>query len=44
MLDKKLRERFEMHTTFPNSVCKDCREKYLSIGVMMVAPEIDKWL
>jgi hypothetical protein len=39
MLDRRLRETFEMHTTFPTSVCDKCKEKYLKKGVMLVNPE-----
>lgn len=39
LLDRRLRDRFEMYTTFPDSVCKTCREKYLSDGVMIINPD-----
>jgi hypothetical protein len=39
MLDRRLRNTFEMHTTFPTSVCDACKEKYLKKGVMLVNPE-----
>lgn len=38
LIDTKLRESFGMHTVTPES-CKACREKYLSEGVLLFAPE-----
>ncbi len=37
LLDKKLEERFEMRTVTPQP-CDACREKYLSEGVLLFAP------
>ena len=41
-LDRRLKNSFEMHTSFPNSVCDGCREKYLSKGVMLINPKNGK--
>jgi len=38
LIDTKLRESFGMHTVTPEP-CKACREKYLSEGVLLFAPE-----
>ena len=38
LIDTKLRDSFEMRTVTPEP-CKACREKYLSEGVLLFAPE-----
>lgn len=38
LLDKRLKDRFEMHTITPE-VCKKCEKKYLKEGVMLMNPE-----
>jgi len=39
LLDRRLRDTFEMYTTTPHSVCDSCRAKYLKSGVMLVCPD-----
>jgi len=37
VLDKRMRPTFEMRTSFPNSVCRSCRKKYIEgKGVMLL--------
>ena len=38
LMDTHLRDRFEMRTITPEP-CETCREKYLSVGVLIMAPE-----
>jgi hypothetical protein len=38
LLDRRLRDVFEMHTINPASVCKACREQYLKEGIMLINP------
>ena len=35
LLDRRLRDRFEMHTVTPEP-CDKCRKKYLKTGVMLI--------
>lgn len=39
LLDRRLKDTFEMHTMNPTHVCDDCQKKYLSKGVMVINPE-----
>jgi len=39
LMDRRLKPTFEMHTIVPSSVCKDCKEKYLKKGVMLINPK-----
>lgn len=39
LMDRRLKPTFEMHTTVPTSVCKKCKKKYLSKGVMLIDPK-----
>ena len=39
LLDKRMRDRFEMHTINPTNPCDKCREKYLKEGVLLINPE-----
>lgn len=39
LLDRNMKERFEMHTTNPCSPCDKCRETYLKEGVLLINPE-----
>ena len=39
LLDTKLRQKFEMHTINPASVCQECKDKYLSKGVLLINPK-----
>ena len=39
LMDRRLKPTFEMHTIVPTSVCKDCKEKYLKRGVMLINPD-----
>ena len=36
---RKLRETFDMHTIDPRNPCDQCREQYLTDGVLLFAPE-----
>jgi len=38
LLDRRLKERFEMHTVMPTEVCDSCRKTYLSKGVLIINP------
>jgi hypothetical protein len=38
LLDQRLRERFGMYTMTPNP-CKECTEKYLKKGVLLLNPK-----
>lgn len=38
-LDRRLKERFEMYTSTPSSVCEKCRKKYLKTGVLLINPD-----
>ena len=38
LLDRRLKPTFEMHTP-TLELCEDCKEKYLTDGVMLVNPE-----
>lgn len=39
LLDRRLKDTFEMHTIIPSHVCEKCRSKYLGKGVMMINPQ-----
>lgn len=39
IMDKRIRPVFNMHTVNPTNPCKDCKEKYLSMGVMLINPK-----
>ena len=39
LLDRRLKDRFEMHTMNPTSPCDKCKEKYLKHGVLIINPE-----
>ena len=39
LMDKRIINVFERHTINPTNPCDKCREKYLSIGVMLINPE-----
>lgn len=38
LLDRRLREVFEMHTINPTSVCEACKKQYLKEGIMLINP------
>lgn len=38
LLDRRLRNKFNMHTVTPNP-CDKCKEKYLKKGVMLINPQ-----
>lgn len=38
LLDKRLRDRFEMRTIDPKNPCEKCRKKYLAKGTMIFSP------
>lgn len=39
LMDKRIRPVFESKTINPTNPCDECKEKYLSIGVMLINPE-----
>ena len=39
LLDRRLKDSFEMYTVNPAGVCDTCKEKYLKEGVMFINPE-----
>lgn len=39
LLDRRLKPVFDMHTILPTGVCKKCRKKYLTKGIMLINPE-----
>lgn len=42
LLDRRLKDSFEMKTCIPGQVCDKCEKKYLSKGVMLINPENGK--
>lgn len=41
LLDTQVRDVFERHTMTPEP-CQECRENYLSHGVLIIAPKTDR--
>ncbi len=39
LMDKRLRNSFEMRTINPGNTCDKCRNKYLSKGVLLINPQ-----
>ena len=39
LMDRHLRDKFEMHTINPTNPCDNCKEKYLKDGVLIINPE-----
>ena len=39
LMDRRLKDRFEMHTVVPTDVCDKCNKKYLTDGVMLIVPQ-----
>lgn len=42
LMDRRLKDTFNRHTMNPGVVCDECKEKYLSVGVMLINPENGK--
>lgn len=42
LLDRRLKDSFEMKTCIPGEVCDDCKKKYLTEGIMLINPENGK--
>lgn len=39
MMDRMIRPVFDIHTINPTTTCTECKEKYLTIGVMLINPK-----